>query len=280
MLTGRWDLTIDTGTETYPSWVEINGAESRFVGRVGSARPIQTVKQDGDGIYWSLPPQYEGRKTNLEFAGRLEGDILVGTSEGDQGEHLTWRGVRAPDLKRTGEPTWSHPVDLIQSDLSNWTMRSPDWDSHWRIVDGMLYNDAVGSDIVTVDRFMDFKLTAEYKYPSGSNSGIYLRGRYEFQIVDDYGHAPGVGTSGAIYGFLAPSHNAVRPADEWNIAEITLLGRQITVVLNGEVIQDNREIPGITGGALDSSEGEPGPLFLQGDHGPVVFRALRISLAT
>jgi hypothetical protein len=158
-------------------------------------------------------------------------------------------------------------------------MRSPDWENNWQIVDGTLYNRAVGSDIVLKQPFMDFKLVAEYKYPAGSNSGIYLRGRYEFQIIDDFGHAPGVGTSAAIYGFITPQRNAVKPADEWNSAEITLLGRHVTVVLNGDTVIDNQEIPGITGGALDSNEGEPGTIFLQGDHGPVVFRRLTLTPA-
>ncbi len=276
MLTGRWDLTIDNGTETYPSWVEFLGAESRFVGRVGSARRVETVRMDGDGVYWCLPPQYESRKTPLEFAGRLEGDILVGTSQGDNGEHLTFRGTRAPDLLRTDAPRWGEAVELVGEDLSNWSMRSPEEPNNWQIVDGMLYNRAVGSDIVLTQPYMDFRLIAEYKYPAGSNSGIYLRGRYEFQIVDDFGHGPGVGTSGAIYGFITPERNAIKPADEWNTAEITLRGRHVTVILNGDTVVEDAEIPGITGGALDSREGEPGTMFLQGDHGPVVFRRLTI----
>jgi hypothetical protein len=278
MIQGRYDLTIDTGTETYPSWVEFNGPESRFVGRVGSARPVTTVKIDPEGVYWSLPPQYENRTSNLEFAARLEDGILVGTSQGDGGELLTFRGVPAPSLP-SREMQWGEPMEMIGPDLGNWMLRNVDWENHWRISEGMLHNDGVGSDLVSRDVFMDFRLVAEYKYPAKSNSGIYLRGRYEFQIVDDYGQAPGLGTSGAIYGFLIPSKSAVRPAGEWNTVEITLVGRWVTIIQNGELILDNQEIPGITGGALDSHEGDPGPIFLQGDHGPVVFRRLTLTPA-
>ena len=74
------------------------------------------------------------------------------------------------------------------------------------------------------------------------------------------------------YGFLTPSVNAGKPANEWHSYEITLVGRSVTIVLNREKVIDRQVIPGITGGALDSNEGEPGPLMLQGDHGPISFR--------
>ena len=275
-LLGRWDLTIGTGADCYPSWVELKPNGGQFVGRVGSARPIETVRYGKDTVTFSLPPQYEGRKDNLAFQATIRRDVLEGTTTIEDGSTVSWVGKRAPALPELA-PNWREPVDLIQADLSNWTLRSPDWESHWSIEDGMLVNAKAGSDLITVNKYGDFRLIAEYKYPKGSNSGIYLRGRYEFQIVDDYeSGANGVGNSGAIYGFLAPTKNAVLAPEEWNTAEITFLGRFVTVVLNGETIIDNKEIPGITGGALDSDEGNPGPLFVQGDHGPVTFRRLTL----
>lgn len=271
---GRWDLVV--GPEQFPSWVDLHSAESRFVGRVGSARPIARLHVEGDEVVWQLPKQYEQRSDDLVFTGRLVGNELVGTTVLDNGMEAEWRGVRAPELPYR-DVEWGSARSLIGDSLGNWSLRSPEWESHWRVVDGMLYNDGVGSDLISGDRFMDFRLVAEYKYPPNSNSGIYLRGRYEVQILDDFGHAPAVGTSGAIYGYLAPIKNAVKPADEWNVAEIELVGRFVTVVLNGEKVIDRQEIPGITGGALDSEEAKPGRLFLQGDHGPVVFRRLDIS---
>src|SRR5947209_2395258 len=117
------------------------------------------------------------------------------------------------------------------------------------------------------------------RYPKGSNSGIYLRGRYEVQIEDDYGDEPDSHKIGGIYGFLTPSVNPAKPAGEWQAVDITLVGRTVTVVLNGERILDRQTIPGITGGALDSDEGAPGPLLLQGDHGPIAFRNLIVTPA-
>lgn len=273
---GRWDLVVGADEEAFPSWVEIGEGKGSFVGRVGSARPIPNVSVEGDRVTFSLPRQYESRDTELEFKGELKDGRLVGTTVLDDGRNSVWTGTRAPELPYR-EPNFGEPKSLIEGDLSNWRPRSPNWQSNWKVEDGLLVNTAVGSDLVSVETFGDFRLEAEYKYPLNSNSGIYLRGRYEFQIVDDYESAAhGVGNSGAIYGFLAPIRNAVRPAGEWNTVQITLIGRFVTVVLNGETVVDNQEIPGITGGALDSREGDPGPIFLQGDHGPVTFRKLTI----
>jgi len=275
-LVGRWDLLVTENSGVFPSWVELLEEGGQFVGRVGSARPIQTISLNGDAVTFSLPPQYEGRKDNLTFHGTLEEGILRGTTTLDDGTPTTWEGRPAPALPYY-QPTFGEPIELIQTNLDNWTLRSPDWVNNWSIVDGALVNSAAGSDLITLDRFSDFKLIAEYSYPKDSNSGIYLRGRYEVQILDDYEGTPnGVGNSAAIYGFIAPSVNSIHPFGEWNTAEITLIGRFVTIVLNGTTVIDNQEIPGITGGALDSSEGEPGRIFVQGDHGPVTFRRLTI----
>jgi hypothetical protein len=123
------------------------------------------------------------------------------------------------------------------------------------------------------------RVQAEFRYPRGSNSGLYLRGRYEAQIEDNFGADPDSHRIGGIYGFLAPRVNTARRAGEWQTFDITLVGRRITTVFNGETVIDRQEIPGITGGALDSREGEPGPIMLQGDHGVVEFRKLTLTPA-
>ena len=132
-------------------------------------------------------------------------------------------------------------------------------------------------DLVTDATFRDFRLHAELKFPPGSNSGVYLRGRYEVQIQDDAGKALDPLRMGGVYGFIAPSVDAARAAGEWQTLDVELVGRRVTVVLNGTTIIDGQEIPGITGGALDSDEGAPGPIMLQGDHGAIEFRNLTIA---
>ncbi len=123
---------------------------------------------------------------------------------------------------------------------SGWARKDAHLDLQWTVENGELVNRKVGSDLVTEQAFSDFRLVCEYRYPEKSNSGIYLRGRYEVQILDDHGVAPHVGGSGAIYGFLAPSENAALPPDEWQRVEIELVGRTVTIVLNGRKVIDGQ----------------------------------------
>jgi hypothetical protein len=279
---GRWDLTVSHGQHSFPSWLELTECESgwlgRFVGEVGSARPITSISVVDSELVFSLPSQYEGFATDMVFKGKIGEGKIFGETNTKDGSTACWIGERAPKLPSV-EPAWGDPVDLIQPGLVGWKARWSDRENFWKVSDSGLVNEGVGTDLVSAAEFSDFKLEAEYSYPEGSNSGIYLRGRYEIQILDDYGQLPRVGTSGGVYGFHSPSVNAVKPFGETNKAEITLLGRHLTIILNGVVIQDGVEIPGITGGALDSREGEPGPLLLQGDHGPVTFHKLILTPA-
>jgi hypothetical protein len=122
-------------------------------------------------------------------------------------------------------------------------------------------------------------LHVEFRYPKGSNSGLYLRGRYEVQITDSKGLEPSKVDFGAIYGFIIPNEMVAKAAGEWQSYDITLIGRLITIVANGKTIVCNQQIPGITGGALDSDEGKSGPLMIQGDHGPVEYRNIILTPA-
>lgn len=99
------------------------------------------------------------------------------------------------------------------------------------------------------------------------------------QVVDSNDPEPHPSDMGAVYGFLVPNENAVTGAGTWQTFDITLVGRRVTVVLNGKPIIVDQTIPGITGGALDSDEGAPGPIFLQGDHGTVSYRNIVITPA-
>jgi hypothetical protein len=143
----------------------------------------------------------------------------------------------------------------------------------------VLTNSKAGGNLRTRQTFTDFKLHVEFRYPRAGNSGVYLRGRYEVQIEDSHGREPATDHLGAIYGFLAPNQDAAKKAGEWQTFDVTLEGRLVTVVLNGTTVIARREIPGITGGALDSDEGAPGPVVLQGDHGPVEFRRIVLTPA-
>jgi hypothetical protein len=82
---------------------------------------------------------------------------------------------------------------------------------------------------------------------------------------------------GGVYGLLSPNEMVAKDAGEWQTYDITLVGRRVTVVANGVTIIADQVIPGITGGAIDSREGEPGPILIQGDHGPVDYRNIIIT---
>jgi hypothetical protein len=282
---GHWDITVHGPGGDYPSWLEVRRSGTStlvgsFVGQTGSARPISRVEVEDGRIRFTVPPQWEKRKDDQRFEGRLEGDVLRGQTTDAQGREVAWTGRRAPSLKRAQPPEWGEPVELFDGkDLAGWKPRSDAAKNEWRARDGMLVNAASGTDLRTERTFNDFKLHAEYRYPRGSNSGIYLRGRYEVQIEDDHGEEPDSHHSGGVYGFLTPSVNAARPAGEWQAVDVTLVGRVVTVELNGERVIDRQTIPGITGGALDSDEGAPGPILLQGDHGPIEFRRVAVTPA-
>ena len=279
---GRWDITIPQpdGSER-GSWLEVrhSGVETlvgQFVGTGGSARPISKVEFKDGEMRFAIPPQWERVAGDLVVIGRLSGDRLTGTMTLGNGAPQSWTGVRAPTLRRATEPQWDSAVPLFNGrDLTGW--RVAGGANEWEAVDGVLRNRKSGGNIITTEKFNDFKLHIEVRYPPGGNSGIYLRGRYEVQIADLPDAEPQIDGLGAIYGFLAPNAMAAKKAGEWQSFDVTLVGRLVTVALNGRTVITNQEIPGITGGALDSREGEPGPIYLQGDHGPVEYRNITLA---
>ena len=280
---GRWDLTIHTARGDRPSWLEVrhSGVKTlvgQFVGTSGSARPIAEVAFKDGQLRFEIPPQWDRVDGNLVVTGRLDGDRLSGTMTLAGAEPEKWDGVRAPSLHRTGEPAWGTPIRLLQATgLTGW--HTVGGTNEWVVEEGVLKNRKSGGNLVTDQTFTDFKLHLEFRYPEGSNSGVYLRGRYEVRIADLPNEEPEPGILGAVYGFISPSENASKKAGEWQSYDITLVGRMVTVSLNEKAIICNQAIPGITGGALDSDEGKPGPLLLQGDHGPIEFRNIVLTPA-
>jgi hypothetical protein len=194
------------------------------------------------------------------------------------GKSFPWTGVRAPRLAGQSTPAWGTPIRLLHTnDLGGWHASGAT--NQRSVTNGVLSSPRSGTNIVTDRTFGDFKLHIEFRYPKESNSGVYLHGRHEVQIQDDFGKEPANDRFSGIYGFISPSVIAAKPPGEWQSFDITLVGRMVTVVANGRQVICNQEIPGITGGAIDSNEGAPGPLLLQGDHGPVDFRNIVITPA-
>lgn len=290
---GRWDITIKTADGSYPSWLELTReAEAftgRFVGQFGHARPVSNITVDGSSLTFALPVQYEQMGTDLSFTGTLANGALSGKTNANapEGTELDWTAARAPELATPATVEWGEPVMLFNgTDLTGWHLMDPAQDKFWKVIDGVLVNDVTdegdvgeGTGLISDAEFTNFKLHMEFMYPEGSNSGIYLRGRYEVQIQDDFGKEPGNRQIAGVYGFVSPTENAAKKANEWQSIDITLVGRNVTIVLNEKTVIENQEIPGITGGALNCNEGDPGPIFIQGDHGPISFRNIVITPA-
>lgn len=282
-LEGRWDLEMGFMGKTAPSWLEIRHSGhatliGRFVFAFGSARPISEIKTYGENKFtFSIPNQWEPKGSDMIFHGELVDGKLKGSMIYTDGTMIHWIGEKAPKLAYTENPKWDKPIDLFNGkDVSGWHVDGEK--NQWIVEDGVLISPESGSNLISNQKFQDFKLHVEFQYPEGSNSGIYLRGRYEVQIEDGGKNEDPMDIYiGGVYGFLEPNENAAKGAGEWQTYDITLIGRRVTVTLNGKTVINDATIPGITGGALDSKEGEPGPFMIQGDHGPIKFRSFVVT---
>ncbi len=285
---GRWDLTINAPYGKVPSWLDLsqsNGTlKADFVGRWGNARPLPKAEISHGLLTFVSPKEEENSNTDMVFKGKLAGGMLSGTATGPNGALWTWTGSRAPSLAVTRTPQWGKPISLFNGkNLDGWHEYSPGnapQTHHWTVVNGTLVSPGNGPELVNDKKFDNFKLHIEWNRGPVSNSGVYLRGRYEVQIENESIDEPPTHHTGGVYGFLAPSPELPRSSGQWHSFDITLIGRKVTVVQDGKTLIDNEEIPGITGGALNSNEGQPGPIMLQGsEKGHVSFRNIVITPA-
>jgi hypothetical protein len=278
-LEGRWDIVVDMAGKRSPAWLEIrHSGNHTLVGRVmflfGSARPIAKINYTNGKFDFSVPPQWDKGNTDLQFEGTVSDDSLTGAVKYVDNKVYTWTGGRAPALRRNKAPQWGSPLQLINGkDTQGWHTTTQ---NQWVVESSVLKSPKPGANLITDKVFTDFKLHAEFRYPKGGNSGIYLRGRYEVQLTDSKGLEPLDDQFSGVYGLLAPNEMVAKDAGEWQSIDITLIGRRVTIVANGIPVITDQVIPGITGGALDSREGEPGPIMLQGDHEPIEFRNISI----
>ncbi|MGB6488622.1 MAG: DUF1080 domain-containing protein [Steroidobacteraceae bacterium] len=281
---GKWDLTVRSPTRQWPSWIEISDDHGRIeglmVGLWGHATPTGEIRIERGEIEVAVPKD-EGVPDGTHLHGRLAGGELVGIETTPNGASWPWTGRRAPALERKGAPKWGKPIRLFDGkDLAGWTFADPTQASIWSVERGTLVKGGRGSEIVTASKFRDFKLHVEFNCGPMANSGVYLRGRYEVQIETNAAQEPPNRRMGSIYGYIAPQPPLPRTANVWHGYDITLVGRTVTVVADGRTIIDHREIPGVTGGALNTDERSPGPIYLQGtEDGRVAFRNIVITPA-
>jgi len=286
---GRWDITVPHESRARAWWLEVTGAgttaiKGRFVGFPGGDMNDlpQLAIQNGELRFsFDYKESKTGKPVHRDYTAHLvAGDRLLGLMRSSDGEALKWTGVRAPVITEKDDGTWRDgaPVELFNhKDLSGWRGLVPHVPLGWAVKDGAMANVAGANNLVSEETFWNFKVHVEYRVGAHSNSGIGLRGRYEVQILEDFGRPPDRHSNGALYSRIIPAENASKPAGEWQTYDIRLVGRQVTVVLNDRKIIDKQEIEGLTAIAGNADEGKPGPFILQGDHGPVEFRSIVVT---
>jgi hypothetical protein len=284
---GRWDITPE-GPAVRAWWLEVTGAGTpspkvKFVSAYAGDLNVadEVAIRDGELVFGF---RYKQRRASGEvvpvhsiYRARLAGSQLVGAAEteGSGQAPVKWTGVRAPEITDKDDGSWREekPVRLFNGkDLTGWEALEKDRKFGWTAANGVLRAPGGGANLVSQRKFWNFKLHIEFNVAEHSNSGVGLRGRYEVQIIDDYGKPPDSHSNGSLYSRIAPAVNASKPAGQWQAYDITLIGRDLTVLLNGTRIIDKQVVEGLTAMGHDPNEGQPGPLSLQGDHGPVQFR--------
>jgi len=281
---GRWNLTGTGADSGNVYWLEVTDEGGQlagmFLNRGGSPVKLASIAVEGDELVFTTAPPAEGRPGQT-FKAKRKGDGLEGSTTVGGTRTIAFTGARPPKwpaANADGKHTYGKPVELFDGkSLDTWGLQIANRPSGWSVVDGAMTNEKGANNLVSKQTFKDFKINAEYKIEPESNSGIYLRGRYELQVLDDYGKPPETHGHMAIYAWVAPAVNATKPAGEWQVMEAVLVGNKVTVTLNGQKVHDNATIQAITGGALDANETQPGPIMLQGDHGKVWYRKVTIT---
>jgi hypothetical protein len=313
---GAWNITGTGQDSAVIMWLEITEKDGQlsamFLNRVGNPAPLANVRVEGDELI--LRGGSTERPSGPEYRAKIESGKLAMrytvTQGGGRGRGgnvdpnappppppterlVSLVGVRPPAwpaADANAKHTYGKPVVLFDNkSLEMWDVQFPNRAIGWRIEDGAMTNfqatepgqrRAAGNNLVSKEKFFNFKLEAEYKLAPNSNGGIYLRGRYELQVLDVPADAkpPRADLSHmAIYGRTPPSVNASKAAGEWQTVEIILVQNRVTVTLNGQRVHDNAVVLGVTGGTLDNDELAPGPLMLQGDHSDVWFRKVVVT---
>ena len=280
--TGRWNFTGTGEHATRVYWLEVTDNKGQlsgmFLNRTGSPVPLESVRIENGELLFQMHGGRDGAAP-VQRA-RREGARLVGTFT-DRGTQVPVVGVRPPTwpaADANGRHSYGNPVPLFDgSTLAAFNLQDANRPSGWSIAAGAMTNTPRANNLISKDRFTDFRLQAEYKVEPGSNSGLYLRGRYELQVLDDHGKPPEKTGHLAIYGWTPPLVNTSKPPGEWQTADIVLVGNRVTAILNGQKVHDNTPVQAITGGALDADELSPGPIMIQGDHNKVWYRRVVVT---
>lgn len=290
---GRWNIHVKT-PRNRAWWLEVQGAGSgpitgSFVGAPGGqVDKLRDARIENGELVFTFEQRASSRNPDSPtvrqlFRARLDGAQLRGSREesvnGKPSPTLSWSGIRAPDITDADDASW-RPGRTLQlfdgKSTSGWRLLI-EGQPGWYVEDALLKNKTGAADLVSDLRFWNFQARIQYRYSQGSNSGVALRGRYEVQIYDNFGKPPDTHGSGALYSRIPPSVNASKAPGQWQELQVRLVGRTLTVSLNGVKIIDRGEVTGPTAMNMDPNEDKPGPLVLQGDHGPIEFRMVEVT---
>ena len=293
------DLSLQLDNDL-PAWMSIGEEDGTPIARlrlyVGGVGPYKNATVENGRVKFSIVKKFKknankkkrGSVTLVNVGikdGKLDGSLEKQVG-GKQGKQVTFTGTKIPPMTTKtpdlAKVKFGPRVTLFNGkDLTSWTPREQDKKMGWSVVDGLLQNDTPKTDfsatgayanLKTTDNFEDFRLHIEFKIGTQRNSGVYLRGMYEVQVVDRDSRMQGIQGVGAVFGAVAPSSNAGKVGGQWQTYDLTLVDRHITVVLNGETVVNNQPVPQPTAGAIHTNPSIAGPIYLQGDHTSVAYR--------
>jgi hypothetical protein len=280
---GRWDFNVPSATGVGSNWLGVSDKGGKleiwFQPTGGNVFQVSEFQISGSHLTLDLTAPNAKKKGGLVWELDAAGDKLTGTQKRGAAT-LALTGTRMPELNRPEPKAWSTPEPLFNGvDLKGWEPIGDPSKSHWSVKDGVLFNAEHGANIKTTRQFTDFKVHFEVNCPDHANSGFFLRGRYEVQLeYEPLTSNPPERRIGSIYGRIAPKGDLARTPGQWESFDIMLVGRTVTIVRNGVTTIDHQIIDGITGGAQDANEANPGPFYIQGDHtGGLMFRNITVS---
>ena len=305
---GQWTIDIEGGSV---GWLEVRQEDNYLDADVlwggGSVLPVSDVflakgntlvVQRSNNLVRKRDENNNPLKSQIvtswmeiiKNAGKIDGILLSPRRSGLGVDTSSFSGTLLPPVPPAPDLTkvkFGEQITLFNGkDLAGWKLTDEKQVNGFKVIDGLLVNDPVQTEgqphvsygnLRTEKEFEDFNLKIDVNVPAGSNSGIYLRGIYEIQVMDSYKRDLDPHNMGAVYSRIKPTVAAEKPAGEWQTLDITLCDRHISVVLNGIRIIDNQPVYGPTGGALHSDVFAPGPIYLQGDHGKVAYRNILLT---
>ena len=291
-IAGDWWLDFDDG---YGGWIGIEPMEPSsgaiegspdfsvlLLWRVGSPRSVEYVADGKDSLILTRTKKSGSEHFRATFQGNR---VSVQALDAKDSATAHAHGARCPPMPpppNLDQLRFGEPIHLLNGqDLTGWSLQPQTAKNGWRVEKGELVNETPKIDfgaygtygnLRTDQVFGDCMLHVEFNVLPKRNSGIFIRGLYEAQVVDRDSPMQGINGPGAIFGRVKPTSNAGLTGGQWQTYDLTLAHRHLSVKLNGELVIDNAPVRGCTGGALFGDVGRDGPVYLQGDHTSVRYR--------